>query len=332
MPRHYKTRQQEPENKQKRTSTRSNPAAFSQLQTRNPALDETPFFPQTRQHVKSFLEAVSSEDRANIMEGLQQAYGNRYVQSLVESIRQHCTGQQGSIPDAGAVADAVTRTMAGKTGTPAGTGLMALQEEEEYEMMALQEEEEEEEMQMTPSLSTSLDALAALVGTEPPTQEEETEAVMASQPSRNIQSGDASKLNDPSPADARKGTSIPVLTLPDPATMGGVVTVRGGSFVAWINPGEPACVRGGIEAHEAKHISDFEADATYRQIPTNGSIQEGHCVYYLAPGDARRFEHPACDVEIAWLREQLANEGLSAADRRTVTNRITVVQAYKASF
>lgn len=325
MPRHYKTRQQEPVNKQKRNSTRSNPATFGQIQTRNPALDEAPFFPRTKQHVKSFLEAASSEDRANIMEGLQQAYGNRYVQSLVESIRQHCAGQQSNISDAGAVADAVTRIMLDKTETLAGTGLMALQEEEEYEMMALQEEEEEE-MQMTPSLSISLDALAALVGTEPPTQEEETEAVMASQPDN------ASRLNDLSPAHARKGTSIPVMTLPDPATMGGVVTVRGGSFVAWINPGEPACVRGGIEAHEAKHISDFEADATYSQIPTNGSIQDGHCVYYLAPGDARRFEHPACDIEIAWLREQLANEGLSAADRRIVTNRITVVQAYKASF
>ena len=125
---------------------------------------------------------------------------------------------------------------------------------------------------------------------------------------------------------------LPVMTLPDPATMGGVVIVKSQKFEAWINPGEPACVLGGIKAHEEKHISDFEADSYYSTIPKSGKIADGHCVYYQNNADAKKFENAAIDVEIEWLKKK-RESNLSSADKAIVDNRMNVtLPAYRASF
>lgn len=125
---------------------------------------------------------------------------------------------------------------------------------------------------------------------------------------------------------------LPVMTLPDPATMGGVVTVKSQKFEAWISPTAPACVAGGIQAHEAKHISDFEADSYYSTIPKSGKIADGHCVYYANNADAKKFENAAIDVETNWLKKKLESKP-SEADKKIIENRMNVtLPAYRASF
>ena len=125
---------------------------------------------------------------------------------------------------------------------------------------------------------------------------------------------------------------LPVMTLPDPATMGGVVIVKSQKFEAWINSTSPACVIGGIKAHEEKHISDFEADSYYSTIPKSGKIADGHCVYYQNNADAKKFENAAIDVEIEWLKKKLESNP-SSADKQIIENRMNVtLPAYRASF
>jgi hypothetical protein len=124
----------------------------------------------------------------------------------------------------------------------------------------------------------------------------------------------------------------------DPSRAGGCVIVKGNKFEAWINPSQPSCIVGGIEKHENKHISDFLADNNYKDIPTNGPswgeqpVPDGETFYYRNNDDAKRFEHAAIDIEIAWLDNQLKGN-LSTQDKETVKNRKDVtLPAYRNSF
>ena len=278
-------------------------------------IGETPFRPRIRKHLEMLAEADSVEERAKVMSYLQQSYGNRYVQSLVESIKVQTKlsiSQSGDFQEqqADRVAEVVSRVIA--------TEIRMLPEAEEEETG-----EEEGIPQITKPLQSQIEEEEEKIPSPHEEEEEELSSSAEVDFNRNVE-----MASMPLSFDKR----IPVRTLPDPATMGGVVTVKSQKFEAWINPGEPACVLGGIKAHEEKHISDFEADAYYSTIPTSGKIADGHCVYYQNNADAKKFENAAIDVEIAWLKKKL-EDNPSAADKAIIENRMNVtLPAYRASF
>ena len=278
-------------------------------------IGETPFRPRIRKHLEMLAEADSVEERAKVMSYLQQSYGNRYVQSLVESIKvqtKFSISQPGDLQDqqADRVAEVVSRVIA--------TEIQMLPEAEEEE-----NEEEEQIPQITKPVQSQIEEDEEKIPSPHEEEEEELSSSAEVDFNRNVE-----MASMPLSFDKR----IPVRTLPDPATMGGVVTVKSKKFEAWINPGEPACILGGIKAHEEKHISDFEADAYYSTIPTSGKIADGHCVYYQNNADAKKFENAAIDVEIAWLKKKL-EDNPSAADKAIIENRMNVtLPAYRASF
>jgi hypothetical protein len=123
----------------------------------------------------------------------------------------------------------------------------------------------------------------------------------------------------------------------DPSKAGACVIVKNNKFDTWFNPSEPKCIFGGMKIHEEKHITDFSADPNYKDIPTKGSswggkVPDGETFYYRNNADAKKFEHPAIDLEIGWLNEQLKTN-LSESDKKIVTNRATkTLPDYKNSF
>ncbi|MCW4020540.1 MAG: hypothetical protein NWF14_04850, partial [Candidatus Bathyarchaeota archaeon] len=51
------------------------------------SIGETPFLPRTDEHAELIARAASDEHRASLVLHLQQTYGNRYVQRLIESMK-----------------------------------------------------------------------------------------------------------------------------------------------------------------------------------------------------------------------------------------------------
>ncbi len=131
----------------------------------------------------------------------------------------------------------------------------------------------------------------------------------------------------------------PVLVPVNPARAGATVIVKGEKFGIWINPAASKCVVEGMKLHEQKHIDDFNADPDYKDIPTEGSswggkVPDGETFYYRNDEDAKRFEHPAIDLEMEWLNEQLKDiYELSESDSKIITKRVTkTLPEYRKSF
>ena len=123
------------------------------------SLTETPFLPRMDKHAESLAMSPSDEARANLVSHLQQTYGNRYVQRLLNSnvVQAKLTvNAPGDIyeQEANRVADVVTKAVTSKTQRQEEEELQAKvvqrqEEEEEEEVQAQrQEEEEEEEVQV----------------------------------------------------------------------------------------------------------------------------------------------------------------------------------------
>jgi hypothetical protein len=119
---------------------------------------ETPFRPQVDRHAALLAAAQSNERRANLAINLQQTYGNRYVQRLLNSMAVQAKLTVNAPNDiyeqeADRVADTVTRALV----TQAQRQEEEEEEEEEVmmkpvsELQRQEEEEEEEEVMMKPA-------------------------------------------------------------------------------------------------------------------------------------------------------------------------------------
>lgn len=83
-------KKQEETGKQRQIKRQQNEPVFNRLHTLdgNPLLTgEVPFYPVQSSHAETLLKIPSSEKRHEFAMRLQQTYGNRYVQRLVESVR-----------------------------------------------------------------------------------------------------------------------------------------------------------------------------------------------------------------------------------------------------
>jgi hypothetical protein len=140
---------------------------FEQLQGWGPgefSLAETPFFPRMDQHAELLARAAAHSDMAlhNLVTQLQRAYGNRYVQRLLnsEAVQAKLTiNAPGDVyeQEADEVAEAVTRNTkaAVKRQEEEELQMQPGEGEEEEEVQAQrQEEEEEEELQAQPDDGT----------------------------------------------------------------------------------------------------------------------------------------------------------------------------------
>ena len=148
-----KSQQKQGEEERKRRDARQkSPSLFDQLHTWNNNLlsvTGTPFRPPLDRHAISLSQARSGTQRAGLVMRLQQTYGNRYVQRLVES-----TGIQAKLTVSAPndiyeqEADRVAGAVTGSVNTPVQR--QAPEEEEIQSKLLLQrqaEEEEEEEIQ-----------------------------------------------------------------------------------------------------------------------------------------------------------------------------------------
>ena len=85
------TRKRQAENKQKhhiiRNDFKTSIEHFPGEQQNIFPVGETPFHPPIKKHLEMLAEAGSLEERTNVISYLQQSYGNKYVQSLVASIK-----------------------------------------------------------------------------------------------------------------------------------------------------------------------------------------------------------------------------------------------------
>ena len=111
------------------------------------SLTETPFVPCTDEHTELLAMSPSDEARANLVLHLQQAYGNRYVQRLIESraVQARLTVNAPNDiyeQEADRVADVVTRAVNSQA---------QRQEVEQEKEIQMQPVEEEEELQMKTS-------------------------------------------------------------------------------------------------------------------------------------------------------------------------------------
>ena len=111
------------------------------------SLTETPFVPCTDEHTELLAMSPSDEARANLVLHLQQAYGNRYVQRLIESRAVQAKLTVNAPNDiyeqeADRVADVVTRAVNSQA---------QRQEVEQEKEIQMQPVEEEEELQMKTS-------------------------------------------------------------------------------------------------------------------------------------------------------------------------------------
>ena len=277
-----------------RTDFKTSNEHFPGERQNNFSLGETPFHPRVKKHLEMLSEAGSVEERTNVISYLQQSYGNRYVQSLVASIKAQTT----------------TRMI-------------------ETEIQR-QPEEEEEILQVTKPLQRQIEAEKI---SSPPEEELQTSPVVSIATQAPIRSltNNIEQVKHAYPQNRDPNHKPPPVMVPVPSG-GACVIVRGGAFDMWIGPNEPACVLGGMRLHESKHITDFQADPYYSTIPSSGTIPDGETFYYRNMDDARRFEHAACDVEMEWIRGQLAGNP-AAADRTILESRLNVtLPAYRASF
>ncbi|NVM57489.1 MAG: hypothetical protein HWN51_05155, partial [Desulfobacterales bacterium] len=191
--------------------------------------------------------------------------------------------------------------------------------------------------------------VTACVATEPIEEEEpatagDATAYVATEPLIVERQQESTKVTHRDPRNVTPTRQpSPVLVPVDPAKAGACVIVKDKKFAAWINPTQPKCIVGGMQKHEEKHIADFKADPKYKDIPKSGTVPDGETFYYKSAADAKRFEHPAIDIEIAWINKQL-KPGILARlfkgkrkpkpkDQRILEHRAKVtLPAYKASF
>ena len=151
MAEHKKEKQRDQEagdqkQRSRQKETKSSPEPSLAWEQNESSMTETPFQPQMDVHAALLGDAHSDAQRAGMMMRLQQTYGNRYVQRLMDfrAIQTKLTvSQPGDVyeQEADKVADEVDRAM-----TPGAQR----QEEEEEEVMAkpagdIQRQEEEEE-------------------------------------------------------------------------------------------------------------------------------------------------------------------------------------------
>jgi len=122
----------------------------------------------------------------------------------------------------------------------------------------------------------------------------------------------------------------PVLVPVDPSRAGACVICNGGDFDVWINPAMPACTHDCMTQHEEKHIVDFMADDDYKDKCL--STPDGETFYYNSMDDARRFEHPAIDIEIACIEEQLKTETDEENEKILKRRAEVVLPRYRESF
>ena len=159
-------------------------------------------------------------------------------------------------------------------------------------------------------------------------EEEEVPVQMKTEPETAWQRLQEQKLQ------AQPALTPPTLDgVPRDEDAAGMVWIKSSAWAVWMASGNPSCIEGGVRLHEEKHVSDFKADPDYKDFPMKtGESGEGKTIYYGSAADARRFEHPAIDIEIKWLKKQLEGNP-SAGDKRIMENRANVVlPAYKASF
>jgi len=135
-----------------------------------------------------------------------------------------------------------------------------------------------------------------------------------------------SKPKDVSPAQRPPPVLVPV----DASRAGACVICNGGNFAVWINPAEPTCTVACMRKHEEKHIADFKADDAYKN--KCASTPDGETFYYASAADAKRFEHPAIDIEIACINKQLETE-TDEGNKKILKHRAEVtLPAYRRSF
>ncbi len=257
---------------------------------------DTPFSPPVEEHTALLSQARSDEERANQILHLQRTYGNRYVQNLLNSSVIQPENKENP-PD-----DAYEQKL----------GYFS-------QMTATEPVEEEEEMMVG-------DCVTA---TEPVEEEEE------------MMMGDRGTITSYPGIISTNQKLSPVWVPVDPSKAGACVIVKDKKFSTWFNPSEPKCIFGGMKIHEEKHITDFNADPNYKDIPTKGLawegpvkglVPDGETFYYRNNDDAKKFEHPAIDLEVGWLNEQLKTN-LSESDKKIITNRATkILPDYKKSF
>jgi hypothetical protein len=316
MPEHERRRQKKQEeiDQKHRIKRKESKSLADQLHTfkdDTTPVTETPFKPSVDEHTALLAQARSNEERANQVFHLQRTYGNRYVRRLLNSSAIQSKLEVNPPND----------VYEPKTDYLSQT---ATEEQEEQEMVvedrstATEPVEEEEEM-------VGEDVVAE---TEPGEEEEEM-------------IGDRGSIVNYSGIIGAKQKLSPVLVPVDPSKAGACVIVKDKKFDAWYNPSEPKCVLGGMKIHEEKHIADFQADPNYKDIPTKGltwngpvkgPVPDGETFYYRNSEDAKKFEHAAIDLEIAWLNEQLKTN-LSETDKNIITKRATkILPAYRKSF
>lgn len=162
---------------------------------------------------------------------------------------------------------------------------------------------------------------------QPEPEEEEVPVQMKTEPETAWQRLQEQKLQ------AEPALTPPTLDgYPSQDTAAGMAVVRNRAWAVWIADNVPACIREGVRLHEQKHVDDFNADPDYRDFPRTSGANNNQTMYYGSNADARRFEHPAIDIEIAWLRNQLEGD-LSDADRRIIRHRQRIVlPTYRGSF
>jgi hypothetical protein len=83
-----KTQKKQEKVEQKRSVMRKEPQTLFDRhawEQGTPSIGETPFLPRMEEHAELIERAASDEHRANLVLQLQQTYGNRYVQRLIES-------------------------------------------------------------------------------------------------------------------------------------------------------------------------------------------------------------------------------------------------------
>jgi len=116
------------------------------------SIGETPFLPRMNEHAELLARAPSDNHRTNLVLQLQQTYGNRYVQRLVESMKVQAKLNVSAPNDvyeqeADRVAKAVTRADNSKVQRQAEEEEEPIQTKVAPEMQRQTEEEEEEPIQ-----------------------------------------------------------------------------------------------------------------------------------------------------------------------------------------
>jgi hypothetical protein len=257
---------------------------------------ETPFRPPVDKHIALLAQARSDEEKASQVLHLQRTYGNRYVDSLLNS--------------------ATTQPK-----------LNVNPSDDKYQpkmgylrQMAATEPIEEEEMM--------IEGRAA--ATEPIEEEEmmvESRDTMASYPGMVSANQNLSPVLVPvNPA--RAGATVIVKDKKfdiwiNPAASKCVVE------------GMRLHEQKHIDDFNADpNYKDIPTKGLTWEGPVKGLVPDGETFYYRNDEDAKKFEHAAIDLEIEWLNKELEDiYELSDSDRKIITRRATkTLPEYRKSF